>query len=181
MLERSYRAPPVQQMAHHQPAAITAAGLHVDISAEEGGQGGRRYQRKAVSWPPPAKYLHAGPIGFTDYLQTWFRYYLQQHIEHAMSEIETKEGLYSIEFGREVDDGEMDGNVIEARGSLVDRDGQWWEHNVSHERPALDLSRMNLEWVQHTDDPLFADLSRTDRLLLYLVFVRERKAALQDP
>ena len=32
---------------------------------------------------------------------------------------------------------------------------------------------MNLAWVRHTEDPLFADLERGDRLVLYLVFVRE--------
>jgi hypothetical protein len=36
-----------------------------------------------ISWPPPEKYLNSGPIGFTYYLQTWFRYYLQQYTEHA--------------------------------------------------------------------------------------------------
>ena len=135
--------------------------------------GGRRFRRKDADWPPPAKYLNAGPIGFTYYLQTWFRYYLQQHIERAMSEIEAKEGVYSIDFGRDADDGGMDGDVLEARGALVDRDGQWWENGGSQDKPGIDLSQMNLEWVQHTEDALFADLPRIDRLLLYLVFVRE--------
>src|SRR5271157_691938 len=63
--------------------------------------------------------------------------------------------------------------MLEARGTLVDDGGQWWEGSDKQPKRNLDLSRMNLEWVQGTDDPLFADLSRTERLVLYLVFVRE--------
>jgi hypothetical protein len=60
---------------------------------------------RLISWSPPEKYLNSGPIGFTYYLQTWFRYYLQQYIEHARAEIETKEGTYSIDFGGDENDG----------------------------------------------------------------------------
>ena len=63
--------------------------------------------------------------------------------------------------------------MLEARGTIVDGDGAWWEDNSGSDRPKLDLSQMNLEWVQHTDDPLFSDLSRGDRLILYFVFARE--------
>jgi hypothetical protein len=132
-----------------------------------------RYGRKTGSWPPPEKYLNSGPIGFTYYLQTWFRYYLQQYIEHARAEIETKEGTYSIDFGGGENDGGIENDVLEARGTIVDHDGAWWEDNSGCDRPKLDLSQMNLEWVQHTDDPLFSDLSRGDRLILYFVFARE--------
>jgi hypothetical protein len=52
----------------------------------------------------------------------------------------------------------------------VDHDGAWWEDNSGGDRPKLDLSQMNLEWVQHTDDPLFSDLSRGDRLILLFCF-----------
>ena len=52
----------------------------------------KRYRRQAAAWPPPDGYLSAGPVGFTYYLQTWFRYYLQRHIESAFAAIETKEG-----------------------------------------------------------------------------------------
>jgi len=134
--------------------------------------GGRLYQRKESAWPPPAKYLNAGPIGFTYYLQTWFRYYLQQHIEHARGQIETKEGVYSIDFGRDDDDGGLDGDMFDARGSLVECSGAWWDEVTDSERQDLDLSQMNLAWVAHTEDPLFADFSRADRMLLYLVFTR---------
>jgi len=133
----------------------------------------RRYRRKAAAWPPPAKYLHAGPIGFTYYLQTWFRYYLQQYIEHGRSEIETKEGIYSLDFGREKSDGRDDGAVLNSTGAFVERSGKWWAVNVINHLHPLDLGEINLDWVKHTEDPLFRDLSQIDRYLLYLVFVRE--------
>ena len=37
----------------------------------------------------------------------------------------------------------------------------------------LDVSRMNIGWVQSTEDLLFRDLSKNDRYLLYLVYARE--------
>jgi len=37
----------------------------------------------------------------------------------------------------------------------------------------LDISEMTLDWVWQTEDPFFADLERSDRHLLYLVFVKE--------
>ena len=45
--------------------------------------------------------------------------------------------------------------------------------NATPQRRALDLSRMTLEWVNHTDDQLFSAYSRDERYLLYLIFVRE--------
>ena len=48
----------------------------------------RRYRRKADAWRKRlTKFLHAGPVGFTYYLQMWFRYYLEMHIESAMGEL----------------------------------------------------------------------------------------------
>ena len=130
-------------------------------------------RRKAAVWPPPPQYLSTRPIGCTYHLQTWFRYYLQQQIEHARGQIETKEGVYSIDFGRDDDDGGLDGDMFDARGSLVECSGAWWDEVTDSERQDLDLSQMNLAWVAHTEDPLFADFSRADRMLLYLVFTRE--------
>jgi len=103
----------------------------------------------------------------------WFRYYLQQHLEHAMSEIEAKEGTYSLEFNRDGEDDHLDGGALDARGALVERPGRWWASDLKGCRNDVDLSQMDLAWVRHTEDPLFADFSCMDRLLLYLVFVRE--------
>lgn len=40
---------------------------------------------------------------------------------------------------------------------------------------ARDLGRLNIEWVDHTEDPLFRDLTRNQRYALYLTFVRNLK------
>ena len=62
---------------------------------------------------------------------------------------------------------------MEACGALVERAGTWWRDRLGPEQSDLDLSRMDLDWVAHTEDPLFGGLSRTERLVLYLVFVRD--------
>jgi len=49
-------------------------------------------------WPPPAEFFESGPVGFAHYVQTWFRYYLQQWIEHQWSELEAKEGVYTCDL-----------------------------------------------------------------------------------
>ena len=37
-------------------------------------------------------------------------------------------------------------------------------------RKPLDVSRMSISWVQDTNDPLFSNLSKQDRYLLYLLY-----------
>ena len=142
-----------------------------------------RHYRRTATWPPPAAYLSSGAIGFAYYLQMWFRYYLQQHIESAMSELEVHEGTYSLDFHHHVEDRGDDGHSANPLGSPVDRDGKWWasQGNASGAAKSgfggCDLSQMTLEWVAHTEDPISSDLSRQDRYLLYLVFVRNYKWA----
>ena len=57
--------------------------------------GGGVFQRAA--WPPPAALLEGEPIGLTYCIQRWFKYYLQQWITDAMRELETREGVYSLD------------------------------------------------------------------------------------
>jgi len=54
---------------------------------------------RSENWPPPASFFSSGPIGLTYYLQTWFRYYLAEWIDGRMSELEAREGVYSLENG----------------------------------------------------------------------------------
>lgn len=119
----------------------------------------KRYRRQAAAWPPPAGYLAAGPVGFTYYVQTWFRYYFQQYLESAFHTLETKEGLYSLDFvvaGKATERAQSD-----ARGALVDRGGKWWEVEPPEQRQrGLDISALTLEWVNHTEDALFKVYSR---------------------
>jgi len=82
----------------------------------------------------------------------WFRYYLQQHIESSMSEIETKEGIYSLDFHRQAGNSGDDGRATNAMGAVGNAGGKWWTaaevpgtHKVQFSGPVGDLSRMNLE------------------------------------
>jgi len=103
----------------------------------------------------------------------WFRYYLQQHLEHAMSEIEAKEGTYSLEFNRDGEDDHLDGGALDARGALVERPGRWWASDLKGCRNEVDRRRWIWRGCGIPKILLFADFSCMDRLLLYLVFVRE--------
>ena len=53
--------------------------------------------RRLVSWPPPADFFGGTPIGAAYYVQRWFRYGLQEWIAKRMRELESKEGVYSLE------------------------------------------------------------------------------------
>jgi hypothetical protein len=65
------------------------------------GIGKGEYGRTAA-WPPPAS-LFSKPVGITNCIQTWFQYYLEQWISSSMRQLESKEGVYSLdcrgEFG----------------------------------------------------------------------------------
>ena len=70
-------------------------GFLIDAGKQEGA--GLRYRKNPEAWPPPASFLNSGPVGFTYYLSKWFRYSLQQYVTSAMSELEAREGIYSLE------------------------------------------------------------------------------------
>ena len=56
---------------------------------------GKGEYERTGSWPPPAK-LWSKPVGITNCVQTWFRY-LQQWITSSMGQLESKEGVYSLD------------------------------------------------------------------------------------
>ena len=60
---------------------------------ETAGKG--EFQRTAA-WPPPAS-LFSKPVGITNCIQTWFQYYLEQWISSSMRQLESKEGVYSLD------------------------------------------------------------------------------------
>jgi hypothetical protein len=49
--------------------------------------------------------------------------------------------------------------------------------DVSMMQKPVDISEMTLEWVQETNDVIFGDLSKTDRMLLYLMYARSMDMA----
>jgi hypothetical protein len=144
-------------------------------------KGVSEYTRLAA-WPPPADFFGGTPIGAAYYIQKWFRYSLQDWISKRMRELECKDGVYSLEQwetiqGREDLDGRM--YVSRAAGYSSDRSGVVKDHQ-GHTlaadgqmiRKPVDVSEMTLDWVQETNDVMFGDLSKADRMLLYLMYTR---------
>jgi hypothetical protein len=132
-----------------------------------GGRGkeGCRYAR-SNAWPVPVSFFKSGPIGLPYYLQTWFRYYVQQWIEERMREIESREGVYSLDYGRDVatdaalerggfesstSPSGFDRNTPDANGSFTDSNGRSWAADVSLiNTPHSTFRKMTLEWVSST-------------------------------
>jgi len=52
-----------------------------------------------LSWPPSADFFagDGNVIGLTYYLQKWFRFHLQDWMEKRSRELESKDGVYSLE------------------------------------------------------------------------------------
>ena len=130
---------------------------------------------------PPDSFFKSGPIGRVYYIQTWFRYYLQQWIEDHMRELEAKEGVYSLDGGYEIAASKFDSpgasvdrTTPNISGDFTDTTGRTWSADVTPTNTPMDVSKLTLAWVAGTDDPLFCDLTRRDRHILYLYFAREQ-------
>lgn len=134
--------------------------------------------RKQPAWPPPSDLFQQGPIGFTYFIQIWFRYYLQEHIDRQMGQLETLEHVLQLEhrtgIGVDADSPETQDYLPHSEGGLVDAKGQRWDADTTLMNRSLDLPQMTLHWVQDTQDPLFKRLNREERLLLYLHYVEEK-------
>jgi len=132
---------------------------------------------RSGTWPPPPEFFSSGAVGFTYYLQLWFRYFLQEHIDQQMGILENREGVYSLDYNGEDSDGEAFNNYADRLPDSDDQSTAPVRLDTSAELHAsediLDVSKLTLDWVADTRDPLFADLRREDRHLLYLVFTRE--------
>ena len=130
-------------------------------------------------WPPPVEALDrdGNVIGLAYYLQKWFRFHLQEWITRHARELEAKEGVYSLEAWNEVradrfSGGDLSANnifagqVVNAEGDYTNPYGDTVSADVGMMRKPLDLSQMTLDWVKETEDTMFGDLSREDRMLL---------------
>jgi hypothetical protein len=118
---------------------------------------------RSGSWPPPAGFIKTERFGFTNYIQTWFRYYLQQWIEKRQGELETKEGVYSFELrGGKIPDsrllraGNIDGTFLRETADSEEVADPHGKHRVdpndyaedSLRKRQIDLSQLNIEWVE---------------------------------
>jgi hypothetical protein len=71
--------------------------------------------------------------------------------------------------------------VPTTEGAFRDANGSTWAADMSLLRKTLDVSTMTQDWVKSTNDPLFADLERGERLLLYFYCVIGMPARVRAP
>lgn len=135
--------------------------------------------RRSKTWPPSSVFLNSGPVGFTYFLPMYFRYYLHEYISSVMSEIESKEHIFQLDYRGKVSSSEPsdfgDLSIPSADGAFTDSAGYKWSADISLMKLPLDVSPMTLEWVKETDDKLFRKLTQQERYLLYMIFVQEMK------
>lgn len=128
-------------------------------------------------WPPSKEFLSSGPIGFVYFVQTWFRYYLQEHIDEQMKTLEARSWEKMLQLEHRTDPNtEEDFNsqdVPHVGGELTDSKGQGWAADISLMTKSLDLSAITPAWVQGNTDPLFQNMTITERQLIYLLYVTE--------
>jgi hypothetical protein len=134
------------------------------------------YRRDPKNWPPPPVLFKNGPVGFTYAVQTYFRFYLHEYITRQMRSIEAKEGMLQLDH-RSVGDTSWssigDPGTPHSEGAFVDQDGQHWAADTTLMHLPLDISVMNEEWVSSANDRLFRNLDKSERNMLYLIYVKE--------
>jgi hypothetical protein len=168
--------------ARHLRMLARASFLQV---VSEKGQKANEYTRLGT-WPPNSAFFGGTPIGVAYYLQKWFRYYLQDWINKRMRELESKEGVYSLDqwYQYQLAHTLPDASAPRIELRIPITTGGFQEHrggniasDVSMMQKPVDISEMTLEWVQETNDVIFGDLSKTDRMLLYLMYARSMDMA----
>lgn len=128
------------------------------------------------SWPPSKEFLSSGPVGFVYVVQTWFRYYLQEHIDDQMKTIEARAHDKMLQLEHRTSHGEelsYSGDLPSMEGELIDAKGQSWAADTTLMNQSMDISAMTPAWVQHTTDKLFAKMTIRERKILYLIYVQE--------
>lgn len=134
------------------------------------------YRRDPKNWPPPAALFKSGPVGFTYAIQTYFRFYLHEHITRQMHSIESKEGMLQLDHRSSRSttwEGSGDSGIPNADGDFRGSDGTSWSADTRLMRLPLDVSTIDEDWVKNTDDKLFRNLEVSERNLLYLIYVKE--------
>jgi hypothetical protein len=134
------------------------------------------YRRDAKNWPPSSVLFKNGPVGFTYAVQTYFRFYLHEYITRQMHSIESKEGMLQLDHRSPGDlswSTMGDPGTPHSEGAFTDTDGHNWAADTLLMSLPLDVSTMDEDWVASTDDKLFRGLSKTERNILYLIYVKE--------
>jgi len=127
-------------------------------------------------WPPSKEFLSSGPIGFVYFVQTWFRYYLQEYIDDQMKTLEARAWDNMVQLEHRTSQGEemeFTGDIPMADGNLTDGSGHSWAADMSMITKSLDLSAITPAWVQSNSDPLFKNMTYRERQLIYFYYVME--------
>jgi hypothetical protein len=104
------------------------------------------FERTAI-WPPPAEFFEGGAIGVAYYLQTTFRYYLQDWITQHMRELESKEGVYSLEGWNETGAGHLDSGAYgSSRERVVQVDADFQNPDAFHLAADVEIGRKPLDF-----------------------------------
>lgn len=134
------------------------------------------YRRDVENWPPAPVLFKNGPVGFTYAVQTYFRFYLHEYITRQMRHIESKEGMLQLDH-RSMGDTTQgiigDPGIPHSDGAFTDTDGRSWAADTRLMNLPLDISVMDEKWVKSTEDRLFHRLDKSERNLLYLIYVKE--------
>jgi len=140
------------------------------------------YKRGEI-WPAPEKLFEITSMGFVGFAQYFFRLYLKNYVEDCRKTIESSGNILQLDYmptskaGSGGDDGVnwSDRALPHADGVWVDTNGTRWAADIElmNKWRSMDVSRMNESWIRQTDDFLFEELTTKDRLLLYLIYVRD--------
>lgn len=147
------------------------------VKVEES-NGEKSAQMVTASWPPDEKLVNSGPIGLPYFVSCYFRRYLQQYITNEMKSVEAKSIVSQIETNLISEDqnrGLGESRIRSSVGKLKDTRGRTWHADVDLMNSDQDTGVMSLEWVNSCSNPLFEDLSKKERMFLYLLYTREMK------
>jgi len=137
--------------------------------------------RRTSTWPVPESFFQSGSVGVSYFVPKWFRYFLVDWINGRMGEIEAKEDI--LQLDHRLCASALPGNSGEAQRDpaiphtngdfTVAATGRAVAADMTLTEFPVDVGVLSLDWVNHTTDGLFGDLSRGDRHLLFCVFSRE--------
>ena len=97
MIDDKFAQPKFTLAAVNRHLGFDAVGhLRLLVRREYLEAAGKGEFERTAAWPPPAS-LFSKPVGITNCIQTWFQYYLEQWISSSMRQLETKEGVYSLD------------------------------------------------------------------------------------
>jgi hypothetical protein len=133
--------------------------------------------RRGIIWPIPQETFSTEPIGFTYFVQTWFRYYLNDYITNSMSQLESKPDVLQLEHAYSHSDDSDMGNIKDLvpniDGNFVDTNGVTWAADTTLMNLQLDVSPINHDWIFTNEDKMFKDLTVKQRWILKMIYLDE--------